>query len=259
VRGAGTEFQGFKRYQAGDDPRSIEWTIYGRLGQLVTRTNRADAHLRMHLLVDVSRSMSVGTPSKLSCALKLAAALGYVAAGSGDAVGLATFDRHIAHRLAPVTGRSHLLRVLTALEDAAPMAASSISTALMQYGAVERGPGLAIVISDFLDPSGAFEGLRWLLQRGLTPAVAQILSPEEIDPPLSHDTELVDIEDPTASPLLIDAAAIAAYKRALAGLRTSLREFCSTNGLSWIELNSSDSFTDLLRTCERAGVLVRQG
>ncbi len=259
ARGVGSEFHDFRRYQAGDDPRAIEWTIYERLGQLVTRTYRADAHLRVHLLVDVSGSMSIGTPSKLSCAQKLAAVLGYVASGAGDAVGLVTFDHHITQRLAPATGRGHLFRVLSALQESSSAGVSSIGKVLIDYGAMERGPGLALVVSDFLDPAGVFQGLHRLMERGLTPALAQILSPDELDPRLTGDTELLDVEEPAASPLVIDAAMVAAYKSALMQLRASLRAFCSTHGLPWIELSSSDSFVDLLRTCRRAGVLAGQG
>ena len=75
--GYGAELQDFRRYQPGDDPRSIDWTIHARLRQLVVRVFRAEAHLRIHLLVDRSGSMSVGTPTKLSCAARIAAEIAH--------------------------------------------------------------------------------------------------------------------------------------------------------------------------------------
>src|SRR4029077_20098879 len=95
-RGRGIEFQDHRHYQPGDDPRSIDWTIDARLRQLVVRVYRSEAHVRLHVLVDVSRSMSLGSPTKLDFARKLAAALAYVSIGRGDAVGLTTFaDRAV--------------------------------------------------------------------------------------------------------------------------------------------------------------------
>jgi len=45
-----------------------------------------------------------------------------------------------------------------------------VEQALIDYGARARGPGLAVVISDFFDSWWAFDGLRYLLYPGLTPA-----------------------------------------------------------------------------------------
>ncbi len=258
ARGFGSEFHDFRHYQPGDDLRSIEWTVYARLRQLVTRTYRADAHLRVHLLLDTSASMRVGTPDKLSCARTLASVLCYVAIREGDAVGVATFDERIAHRVAPASGRPQLFRVMAALDGTASEGVSAIGRSLMDYGAVERGPGLVVIISDFFDPAGTFEGLRYLLHRGLTPAVVQVLASEELDPSAATDTELVDVEDPSAAPLLIDRDAIAAYRSRLDEMRAALGEFCLTHGLPWIEIGSADSFNQLLHACRRAGLLAGQ-
>src|SRR5436309_160127 len=91
ARGFGLEFHDFRPYRLGDDPRRIDWNICARLDQLVVRQFRADAHLRLHLLVDTSSSMGVGLPDKLSCAKKVAALLAYVAVRERDAVGLSSF------------------------------------------------------------------------------------------------------------------------------------------------------------------------
>ena len=59
TRGAGLEFHEYRHYQAGDDPRLIDWTVEARLDQLVVRVPRAEGDLRLHVLVDTSGSMSV--------------------------------------------------------------------------------------------------------------------------------------------------------------------------------------------------------
>src|SRR5260221_7827140 len=115
ARGYGVEFHDFRHYEPGDDPRSIDWTIHARLGQLVVRVFRADAHLRVHLLVDSSGSMAAGAPDKLSSARKIAAALGYIAAKQRDAVGVATFDTAIRNHLAPAVGRHQLMKIVEVL------------------------------------------------------------------------------------------------------------------------------------------------
>ena len=258
-RGFSTEFHDFRQYQPGDDPRAVEWTVYSRLGQLVTRTYRVSAQFRVHLLVDVSASMSVGAPDKLSCATKLAALLAYAALRGRDAVALATFNERIAERIVPSSGRPQLLRVFATLDQAIARGRSAIGTSLTNYASVESGPGLAVVISDFFDPSGPTEGLRYLLYRGLTPAVVQILSPEDLDPRFVAGAELVDAEAPETATLFADGASLSAYRSALDENRAVLRAFCDQYALPFLQLTSGESFANMLRECSRAGLFLQHG
>jgi uncharacterized protein (DUF58 family) len=259
ARGLGTELHGFRRYQAGDDPRSIEWTIYQRLGHLVTRTYRADAQLRVQLLVDISRSMSIGSPDKLTCALRLATLLSYVAIRGRDAIGVVTFDDRVRRRLAPGQGRGQLFHALQTLAEVAVGGPSAIGRVLMDLGAVSLGPGLVMILSDFFDPAGCIDGLRYLLHRRLTPALVQILSPEELNPPLAADAELVDVEAPHEQPLRVSRETVIGYREQLTAHRASLVGFCTEHGLPWMPIDSSASFEGLLQACHSAGVLAGQG
>lgn len=258
TRGYGLEFEDYRPYQAGDDPRSIDWTVDARLRQLVVRVFRAEGHVRLHLLVDISRSMTIGTPSKLACATKLAAALSYVAVERRDAVALATFDDRIRTRVSAATGKPQLFRVLEVLGSTEAMGRSALDPALVAYATAVRGPGLAIVLSDFLTPH-TFEGLRYLQYRGLVPAVVQVLADEDLDPGIAEETEIRDVEDPAAPPLIVDAAAIRGYLERLDRLSRELRDFCRERGLPWLRLTASTAFGDVLKTCVQAGVLAQHG
>ena len=54
---------------------------------------------------------------------------------------------------------------------------------------------MVIILSDFMDKGGYMEGLRFLIARNMDVYVIQILSQEEIDPPLTGDLKLTDVED----------------------------------------------------------------
>jgi uncharacterized protein (DUF58 family) len=259
ARGFGLEFHEYRRYQPGDDPRAVDWTIHARLRQLVVRVCRSDAHLRVHLLVDTSGSMRVGTPDKLSCARTIAAVLCYIAVKRRDAVGVATFNDTIRHCVAPAEGRSQLLRVFEALGAAAPDGQSATNRALVEYGTAVRGPGLVVVVSDFFQDGGTFQGLRYLLHRGLTPAVVQVVASEELNPGFDDETELLDIEDPRATPLVVNGQLVAAYREGMTRLSSDLREFCLAHNLPWIRVESSAAFTELLQASVQAGLLAGQG
>jgi uncharacterized protein (DUF58 family) len=87
-RGTGTEFADYRDYAQGDDPRHIDWNVWGRLDRLFLRVFHEEEDLRLSIHVDTSRSMGYGQPSKLLYAKRLAAALGYTALAAMDRVTL---------------------------------------------------------------------------------------------------------------------------------------------------------------------------
>lgn len=259
VRGYGSGFHDYRRYEAGDDPRSIDWNIYARLRQLAVRVTRADAHAVLHLLVDRSGSMALGTPTKLSCAARLAAAFTYVALAHHDKVAYAAFDHGIRERLPAGNGRAHGLRVLDALTALTPEGWSSAATALRDYAAAVRGPGVAVVVSDFFEDADPLAGLRHLLRSGIVPAVVQIVADEEIDPVIDAEVELVDIEQPGLPPVIVDGRAVAGYQQRLRQRTGMLGEFCATHAVPWMQARPSYSFGDLLQCCVSAHFLAMRG
>ena len=255
ARGDSLEFHDFRPYQPGDDPRSIDWTVDARLGQLVVRMFRAQGQMPLHLLVDTSASMSAGAPSKLAAAVKAAAAFAYVAALRRDPIGVALFDEAVTTHLATGSGRAQLFRVVDALAGAEASGRSGLDRALTRYGSAVRGPGLAIVLSDFFDSTLTLDGLRFLLYRGLSVAVMQVLADEEIDPNVDDDVELVDIEDPSADPVVVNGGLLRAYQNRLTEATADLQSFCHGRGVPFIRLVSPGSFSGFVSSCTRAGLL----
>lgn len=255
TRGVGIEFQDYRHYQPGDDPRSIDWTVEARLQQLVVRVTRGEGQLRVHLLVDASGSMSLGIPTKLHAASKMASALGYLAVEHRDAVGIATFSEKIMTHLPPAAGRPQIFRIFETLHSARASGRSDVNRALIDYANVARGGGLAVVLSDFFQPAGALEGLQYMLYRGITPAVIQVVAAEEIRPEIDDEIELHDVEDPSAPPVIVDAKAVATYRRNVENTTAQLGEFCSRHGLPWVRIESSSSFDHQLDACVRAGLI----
>lgn len=259
VRGAGLEFQEYRHYEPGDDPRSIDWTVEARLRQLVVRVARADGHVRLHLLLDASASMSVGHPDKWSCARSVGAALCYIAQERRDTAGLAIFDSGVRTYLPPAPGRGQLFRALSLIDAADTRGMSDINRVLLHYGAAARGPGLAIVVSDFFSPALPLDGLQYLQHRGLAPAVVQIVSRDEIEPELGGDAELLDVEQPDAPALLVDDGAIARYLAQLESHRQQIVSYCQEHGIPFVRLVSDSSFSDRLGALQAAGLVSAYG
>lgn len=259
TRGQSVEFHDFRGYQPGDDPRSIDWTVHARLRQLVVRIFRAEGHIPVHLLVDTSASMRAGTPSKLAATAKAAAALAYIAVRRRDPVSLAMFDDAIGTHIAAGCGRTQLFRVFDALKTVEARGPSSLDRALTRYGAAVHGPGLAVVMSDFFDPGLTLDGMRYLLSRGLRVAIVQILANEELDPRIDDDVEIVDIENTSAPPIVVNRGALEAYHAQMRRASADLDAFAASRSLPFIRLVSSCGFGELVSGCSGAGLVERYG
>jgi uncharacterized protein (DUF58 family) len=254
ARGFDLEFHEYRRYQPGDDPRSIDWSVEARLRQLVVRVSRAQGHVPLHVLVDVSGSMGIGTPPKVACARKIAAALGYVAIARRDAAGVSTFGDDVLVHVRPAHGRLQLFHLFDALATTEARGPSDVDRALERYAAAARGPGLAAVLSDFFGSAPGLPGLRALIARGLTPAVVQIVAPEESDPQILGFTELVDVEHDDEAPVVVDERALAGYRARMAEHSASLRSACLTAGLPYLQIGSDSPFRTMLSALEGAGL-----
>lgn len=87
-RGQGLDFDDFREYMPGDDPRFIDWKVTARMNSPFVRRFREEREQAVILAVDVSGSMhyasSAARVSKLDYAAEVAAVLAYSAAQSGD-------------------------------------------------------------------------------------------------------------------------------------------------------------------------------
>ncbi len=119
-KGQSVEFADFRNYVAGDDLRFIDWNTYARLDRLFLKMFLEEEDLHFYALIDASRSMDFGSPSKLQYAKQLAAALGFIGLARADRVRIETLGQP-ANQPGPVLrGRHSLWRMLAALEAIEP-------------------------------------------------------------------------------------------------------------------------------------------
>src|SRR5213595_2942876 len=119
-RGAGLEYTDVREYQAGDDPRTIEWNITSWSDRPYVRESLPDRGLDAWLLIDVSRSLDWGTARclKRQLAVEFAATVGRLLAGRGNRVGALLFDERVRAIVPPSSGRTALLQLIARVERA---------------------------------------------------------------------------------------------------------------------------------------------
>jgi uncharacterized protein (DUF58 family) len=232
-RGHSVEFCDYRAYGVGDDLRYVDWNIYGRLDRLHVKLFVDEEDLCLHLIVDASASMNFGTPTKLDAAVRIAAALGFVGLVNLERVGIGVLRDRVAEGWPPTRGRSQVPGLLDFLGRVEPSGATSLNEGLANYAARSRQAGLAVVISDLLDPGGYESGIRALLERRFDVHLVHILSPEEMNPELAGDLRLVDSETGEMRELSMDGDAVRAYRDRLHQFLERAETFCRTKEIGY--------------------------
>jgi uncharacterized protein (DUF58 family) len=256
-KGQSVEFADFRPYSVGDDLRFLDWNLFARMDRLFLRIFHEEEDLHVYVLIDRSLSMQFGNPSKLHYAKQVAAALGFVGLTNMDRVIIETFSDRIDTASQPMRGRRSLWRLMSFLESVDAGGPGDFSKALKAFSLKASGKGVVLILSDFMDKGGYEEGLRYLIARKMDVYCVQILSHEEIDPPLTGDLKLTDAEDGDQAEVTVSAPLIKRYKQNLEQYRGQLSEFCSRRGVNYLFTSNQVPFDRLVLGYLRQRGLIR--
>jgi uncharacterized protein (DUF58 family) len=245
-RGSSVEFADYRPYEVGDDLRYVDWNAFARLNRLYLKVFIDEEDLCVHLILDASGSMDYGTPNKFRYAMRLAAALAFIGFVSLERVGVAAFRDRVAEGWLPTRGRNQFLPIQEFLAGLTPGGGTAFNDSLRQYAQRAKDAGVAVVISDFLDPAGYATGLRALLERRFDVHVLHLLSPDELRPVLGGDLELVDAETGEVREVSVDAEALRAYERQLGAFISGIEGFCRGHELSYVRISTDMPVEDVL-------------
>ncbi|MBE0636351.1 DUF58 domain-containing protein [Candidatus Bipolaricaulota bacterium] len=222
--GVSLEFADYRPYTPGDDFRYVDWKVYGRLGRIVVKSFVHESDLPVYLLIDLSSSMSLGSPSKAHYAAQLCAALAYLGLKSHDRVGIYSFSNRILTPVSPRHGMSQMNRILTYLADVEPTGETSINDAIEQFLQMTRESGLVVLVSDFLSQQDCQQGLNRLLHRGDEVVAIQVLDQEELTPTSSGKTRFVEVETGRNVTLAVGQQTLQEYETRLAQYQRELAD-----------------------------------
>lgn len=245
-RGESVEFADYRNYVSGDDLRFLDWNIYARLGQLFLKLFLQEEDLHVSVLLDQSASMDWGEPNKWLYTRRIAAAIAYIGLINQDRVSVYGYANGLQAELAGVRGRRMMFKVIDLLSSMECKGPSYLSAACKQFAIRHPQPGIVILLSDFFEKAGYEEGLRYLLGRSYDVYAVQVLSPEEIDPPLVGDLRLTDVEDDDMAEVTISRALINRYKQNLQAYCGQLKEYCTRRGVSYLFTSTEVPFDQVI-------------
>ncbi|MEZ0230054.1 MAG: DUF58 domain-containing protein [Planctomycetota bacterium] len=241
--GFSVEFAEHREYAPGDDPKHIDWKVYGRSDRFYIKEYEEETNLTATILLDASESMKFkgepGRVSKLEYGSMVAASLAYLVLRQRDTVGLCTFDEKIRSFIPPSSHPSHRNVILHALNTLEPRSRTTIGPVFHEMAERIKKKGLVIIISDlFDDPATILSGLRHFRHRRHEVILFHIMDEWEKTFPFEAMTKfkgLEGLDEVTADPRAIRRA----YLDELERFRWEIKRGCRQDRIDYVDIDTS--------------------
>lgn len=248
--GAGMEFNQYRSYEQGDDPRQIDWRLYARSDKVFIRQSERESHVAIWLLIDASASMQqpsrVPDWTRFDCARAIAASLAWLSHRQGDRFGLVGLHQEHVEFLPLGFEEQHLDRLLLALQRLPASGKWPKAAQLETLWQHMQTPGLVVLISDFFQDSTEIESLVTKLQAGGKEVLTlQLLTQDEQEFAYTGNIEFSNRE--TGETIHADAASIREdYLASFEKAQNRLARNLAGCGVKHVTATIEDSLDDVL-------------
>jgi uncharacterized protein (DUF58 family) len=250
-----SDFVDYRPYHPGDDFRRVDWNVYGRLGSLQVKVTEGRERLDVLLVLDCSSSMAT---DKLDFGAQIVLALGYIAAARADSVRITLLGQPSVSPWRPFGRRSAVSELTRALSAVVPAGALNLDGALATCVPGDAPAAtLAVVVSDLLTPDGVSRALDQLGARVADVAVVHVVSPDDLEPRVTGEVELLDAETGDTLELGVSQATLAAYRARFAAWLDAREQECRRRGRRYVRVTADRPIADVVLTDLRRGGLLR--
>jgi uncharacterized protein (DUF58 family) len=233
-----TIFSDHRPYSSGDDLRYVDWNAYARQDHVLVRLGEAEQDVNIHLLLDASRSMAVGSPPRLRLAQQIVGALGYLALAHSDRLVVAPFGPAAMRSFGPAQGKGRMVEMLRFVETITPQPDTRLATVVQQHARRHPQGGLLVICSDLLVPDNLEEALRAVQPPRWQTVVLHMLDQRELQPELRGPLELEDSESGQRLPITLDDETLREYRQAVAAWRERIGRICARRGVTYAPVMS---------------------
>jgi uncharacterized protein (DUF58 family) len=193
--GQDVEFADYKPYILGDNPKDLDWKVYGRSDRLVVRRHQAETEMSATILLDASGDLG-STPEKMEQARVLAAALAWFLHTEREPVGLAIgAGEGSLQWLPPRSSPTHVARVLSTIATVQPSGRVGLESWLRDLGERLRPRSLLLLLSDFAEEPAAWTpSLDALTRRRVDFRAFHLYDQREVDLSFERPLQLYSLE-----------------------------------------------------------------
>lgn len=148
--GVGSEFEQYRYYEPGDDPKRIDWKYFSRSGKHMIKESQTESHLQIRMMLDLSGSMNYEENGikRLDYAKNLLASLAYLAHQQGDSLSYFTCQDGRVEQKVTASPKA-FQRMLYFLEEETATGSWPVSKQVFPV-LKSRQKELIILVSDFL-------------------------------------------------------------------------------------------------------------
>lgn len=246
-KGASVEFKDFKEYNPGDDIRFIDWNLWGRLDKFYVKLFYNEENSNVHFLLDVSKSMLYGSPSKWNFALQFVAGTTFLSLNRKDFVRIYPMHESLFTNVPVGKMPGNYTKIVKFLEQLEPSGTTNLIKCVDQFTQYERHKGIVFFLSDFLvDKSILDYCFRKLAYYRHDVSVLQILSPQEENPNIFGSCILQDLESHEEMELVISEEYYVMYQKILEEHKLMVQSLCRKYGLEHSYIRSDENYRDFI-------------
>ncbi len=240
--GPGQEFLDHRHFHQGDDLRSVNWRAYMRLERLFLKLFQMEPRVPVRIFLDTSESMACGASGygpgepKFAYACRLSAMLCYVGLVRLDTIVLQPFSGSLAENYKAQGGRHRFAPALRFLQGLETRGRSDFQATVARFISGNPARGLAVMVSDFLDPNGCEKPLQHLADFGHELLLVHLAGPDDRSPAWPGDLDLIDAETGDTRQISLDDRVRAHYQQAYDEFCTSLQYLALRNRGRYVAL-----------------------
>jgi uncharacterized protein (DUF58 family) len=258
-QGMAVEFAEHRQYVSGDDPRHLDWKVYGRSDKLYIKQYQQETNLDVILLIDSSASMAYGslkvksgwggteasrrenTWTKFDHATALATAMAYLCLNQQDRVGVVVFADDVRTMLKRSSAGGQWRRIVSALRTEPVDAHTNLAKVTDQVLGKITNRALFVIISDLFDePESIKQALARFKHRRHDVVLLNTLDRQELRFDFAQPAPFEGLED--EGRLRVDPRALRlAYLDALRDHLSAIERLALGFGFDYHRLDTHDS------------------
>ncbi|MFD1144240.1 DUF58 domain-containing protein [Larkinella insperata] len=245
--GSGTEFEQYRHYQPGDDPKRIDWKLFARTDKHLVRESATESNLQVRFLLDLSGSMNYREDgvSRLNYARILLASLAYLGYRQNDQLSLYALQNGALQTLVPA-GKQAFQRILFALQKAE--AAGQWPPGQARFPEFQQKQReLLILVSDLLQVNNEWlELIKTVASPRREIVIFQVLGEQETDFKLSGFYRVKDLE--TGREMEVQAESVReGFRQAISEYFKTLEDDLRLPHVQLIRVKLSDPIAGVLK------------
>ncbi|HSO57840.1 MAG TPA: DUF58 domain-containing protein [Paenisporosarcina sp.] len=241
--GSSLDFSDFREYHPGDDVRQIDWNVFGRTDKYFIKRFLDEQEMRVHILLDSSKSMQ--EDKKWRLAKQLTISLGQLVLGRDDRLSFAT---PAEEKVAPFKRKGAMYRkafssYITNLSES--KSNSVFTSQALQH--IAKDSTVLFIISDGLEEIKEWESvLRRLPKFSQDIRLILVQGSDEIAPSFAGDLQLIDRETENRLNVSVSRRVVEDYEKKRQQHFLELDALCRRFGIHTLKVETKDDINHIL-------------